>query len=293
MILSCLGTGCRFIVKTWCCTMSFCMVLVISVCKILRHQSSLSAVSLEKMFFHKPASWILLSCLNSLREGWWWGGGVWIPFLELVLTHAVIPIAASTHVWRNIYALGSDFPGLRKQILFMWFTKTPYRPDCSLKKARFSPAAILCRIILGPVVPAPLHTTLLWQNGFSRRDRQRQRCCSHVAWGDNCLKHPSDFLEGDQKTVAAPGDSCNWSPNGQLSAAKRQTFPSDFCCALVPIDYWGKCIMLAKISFPWSNVCFISHINASMTLSLLQHIKHLGNVSLNSRSVLWNPSTWE
>jgi len=48
----------------------------------------------------------------------------------------------------------------------------------------------------------------------------------------------------------------------------------------------GKCILLQKMSFPWSNVCFISHVNASMTLSLLQHIKHLGNVSLNSRSVL-------
>lgn len=134
---------------------------------------------------------------------------------------------------------------------------------------------------------------LLWQNCFSRSDRQRQCCYSRVSWGDNCLKHPGDFLEGDQKTIAAPGDNYNWCPNGELLAAKRQTFPSDFCGALVPIDYWGKCIMLAKISFPWSNVCFISHVNASMTLSLLQHIKHLGNVSLNSRSVLWNPSTWE
>lgn len=136
MMLSCLGTGCRFIVKTWCSAMSFCTVLIIAVHKVLRHQSPLSAVSLWEMIFHKPVSWILLNWLNSLCEA---GGGVWIPFLELVLARAVIPIAASTHVWRNICALGSDFPGLMKQVLFLWFTKTCYRPDCSLKKARFSP----------------------------------------------------------------------------------------------------------------------------------------------------------
>lgn len=132
---------------------------------------------------------------------------------------------------------------------------------------------------------------LLWQSCFSRRDRQRQRSSAMLHGGTTTSNTLVTFWRVTRK--AAPGDNYNRCANGELLAAKRQTFPSDFCCALVPIDYWGECIMLAKISFPWSDVCFISHINASMTLSLLQHIKHLGNVSLNSRSVLWNPSTWE
>lgn len=121
MILPYFGTGCSKALVY--CTMSFCTVLVISVCKVLRHQSPLSAVSLEEMLFHKPVSWILLNWLNSLCEGGGGVVGVCIPFLELVLAHAVIPIAASAQVWRNIYALGSDFPGLMK----LFFCGSPKR----------------------------------------------------------------------------------------------------------------------------------------------------------------------
>lgn len=132
---------------------------------------------------------------------------------------------------------------------------------------------------------------LLWQNCFTRGTDKGSAVPALWHGGTTTSNTLVTLWRVTRK--AAPGDNYNWCANGELLAAKRQTFPSGFCCALVPIDYWGKCIMLAKISFPWSDVCFISHINASMTLSLLQHIKHLGNVSLNSRSVLWNPSTWE
>lgn len=219
--------------------------------------------------------------------GWWWGANS-LPRTgpcTCCNTHCCL------HTHLKEYLCPWQWLSRLYETIFLWFTKTPYRPDCSLKKARFSPVAILYRIVPGPVVPASSHNHCFGRIALAEGTDKGSAVPAMWHGGTTTSNTLVTLWRVTRK--AAPGDNYNWCANGELLAAKRQTFPSGFCCALVPIDYWGKCIMLAKISFPWSDVCFISHINASMTLSLLQHIKHLGNVSLNSRSVLWNPSTWE
>lgn len=158
MILFCLGTGCRFIVKTWCSTVCFCTVLVIFVHKVLRHQSPLSAVSLGEMLFHTPVSWILLNWLNSLCEG---GGGVvecefpsrnWS---SPMLYYPLLPPHMSEEIFMP---LAATFQALWNKL---WFCGSPEHLTgltAPWRRQDFAAVAILCRVVPGPV--AHLHTTI-------------------------------------------------------------------------------------------------------------------------------------
>lgn len=241
------------------------------------------------MLFHKPVSWILLNWLNSLCWGWWWSAGAWIPFLELALAHPAIPIAASTCRSEGVFKpWAAAFKALWNKSCISGSLKHLTDLPALCRRQDFARVAILCRIV-PRLVPAALRTTIASAEGTDKGSAVT------ATWhGDNCLEHLGDFLKGDQKTVAALGDRLRSMSCLRAFSCQKTNLPLRFLpCFSAYLITGGKCVMLPKMSFPWSNVCFISHVNASMTLSLLQRIKHLGNVSLNSRSVLWNPSTWE
>lgn len=70
-----------------------------------------------------------------------------------------------THLWRNIYALGRHIQGLMEQILYFWFNKASFKPDCFLKKARFCPS---CCYLLNSAQTCCAKRPLLQQKGWTK-----------------------------------------------------------------------------------------------------------------------------
>lgn len=171
------------------------------------------------------------------------GAEIWSPFLELVPAHAVIPIPASACMSEKVFMpWAATVKALWGKSCISGSLEHLTGLTALWRRQDFAQVVILCRIAPRPVVPAASSSH---NHCFSRRGRQRQCCYSDVTQGDNCLEHLDNFLNSDQKTVAALGDRLRSMP-WELLGAERQTFPSDCCCALVPTWWLGQMHYVTK-----------------------------------------------
>lgn len=118
------------------------------------------------MLFHKPVSRILLNWLNSLCWGWWLGAGVWIPFPKLVLTHPVMPTAASTCMSEGVFMpWAAAFKALWNTSCISGSPKHLTDLTVLCRRRDFAQVAVLCRIVPRFVVPAALYAPVASAEG--------------------------------------------------------------------------------------------------------------------------------